>query len=68
MYMTTYRLPPTQQYLAKPQGNLTGLIAFHVFMQMSELDAAWPRAEVHHQEQDFHRLYLFGIPQICCSS
>lgn len=34
MSMTTYRLPPTQQCLAKLQGNLTALIAFHVFMQM----------------------------------
>lgn len=32
--MTTYKLPPIPQCLAKLQGNLTALIAFNVFMQM----------------------------------
>lgn len=32
--MTTHKLPPTPQCLAKLQGNLTALIAFNVFMQM----------------------------------
>lgn len=32
--MTTYKLPPTPQCLAKLPGNLTALIAFNAFMQM----------------------------------
>lgn len=32
--MTTYKLPPTLQCLAKLQGNMTALTAFNVFMQM----------------------------------